>query len=162
MRKHTAAISDTRLYHLWNQMIQRCNNPNASNFNNYGARGITVCAEWLDPYLFMGWALLNGYRDGLTIDRIHNNQGYNPDNCRWVTNEIQGINKRKSKKNTSGYVGVSWHKQKEKWVARVTVKRVRFEIGLFDTPEQAHLARKQYFTDNNLLEHLATYERQHS
>lgn len=157
-----SAISSTRLYHIWVQMIQRCNNPKSTTYHKYGLKGIKVCDEWHDPYKFMGWALLNGYRDGLTIDRENFNLNYTPENCRWVTTEIQGINRRKTKRNTSGYVGVSWHSQKQKWVARVTVKKKRFEIGLFDNAEQAHLARKQYFIDNNLLEHLATYERQHN
>lgn len=155
-------MSKTRLYHLWNMMNQRCNNPNSENYKNYGACGIQVCLEWQDPFKFMGWALLNGYQEDLSIERLDPSLGYEPNNCTWIPMEDQAINKKKSSKNTSGYVGVSYHKGKEAWVARVTVNRKRIEIGKFDTALEAHKARKQYFIDNGLSEHLRVYELQHA
>jgi hypothetical protein len=109
----------------------------------------------------MAWALLNGYTDKLTIERKNFTFGYTPKNCTWIPAECQAGNRGMTVKNTSGYVGVNWHKKKEKWFARVTIKNKRIEIGKFDDALEAHQARKQYFIDNNLQEHLRIYELQH-
>lgn len=85
----------TRLYNTWQHMKRRCNNPKDKSYQRYGGRGITVCDEWngQDGYIkFKQWALSNGYEDNLTIDRINNDKGYYPENCRWVNQTIQGNN----------------------------------------------------------------------
>jgi len=75
-----------RLYNIWYNMIRRCNNRDAKDYKNYGAKNIKVCKEWeKDFYTFYDWAINNGYNDTLTLDRINNNSNYRPDNCRWVT-----------------------------------------------------------------------------
>lgn len=85
----------TRLYGIWANMKTRCFNPNATEYDNYGGRGITVCEEWKDNYLaFRDWAMTHGYADNLSIDRIDNNKGYSPQNCKWATAGEQNLNKR--------------------------------------------------------------------
>ena len=83
------------LYKKWVNMKSRCYNPNVHDYENYGARGITVCDEWKNnPNAFIFWGLCNGWKDGLQIDRIDNNKGYSPDNCRFVAIQENLKNKR--------------------------------------------------------------------
>ena len=88
----------TRLYEIWKAMKSRCNNPNSSNYKYYGGRGIKVCDEWMNDFQkFWDWAMANGYRDDLSIDRIDNDKGYSPDNCRWDTAKRQRNNRRNNR-----------------------------------------------------------------
>jgi len=82
------------VYYIWSAMIQRCENPKNKRYKDYGGRGIKVCAEWHDPAVFIEWALASGWGKGLTLDRIDNDKGYSPDNCRWATWKEQQRNKR--------------------------------------------------------------------
>ena len=82
-KKHGHA--STRLYNIWCAMRYRCHTKSHRAYEYYGGRGITVCEDWLDFLKFREWALSNGYADNLEIDRINNDLGYEPNNCRWVT-----------------------------------------------------------------------------
>lgn len=75
-------------------MIARCEYEKHPHYHSYGGRGISVCDEWHDYYLFKEWALKNGYSDEFSIDRIDVNSGYCPENCRFVTWDVQASNKR--------------------------------------------------------------------
>lgn len=86
-----------RLYGIWVDMRRRCLNTNKHDYKNYGGRGIRVCAEWLEYLPFRNWAIDNGYRDDLQIDRMDNNGNYEPNNCRWTTNEINSQNTRSNR-----------------------------------------------------------------
>lgn len=86
------------LYKKWLSMRQRCNNPKSTYYKYYGGRGVRVCDEWSlrgKGYKnFYAWAIQNGYKKGLTLDRVDVNGNYEPNNCRWVTMKEQSINKR--------------------------------------------------------------------
>lgn len=86
---------DTRLHSLWWSMISRCTYKGDTNYKFYGARGISVCDEWRNDFMnFHDWAMKNGYKDNLSIDRINTNGNYESSNCRWVTMKEQFRNRR--------------------------------------------------------------------
>lgn len=90
----------TRLHKIWESMLARCEYEKHPYFAYYGGRGIAVCEEWHNYLIFRDWAINNGYSDNLTIDRVQNNDGYNPNNCRWATMKVQQNNKRNNRRLT--------------------------------------------------------------
>lgn len=93
VERSTHGLSGHRIMTIHRGMIARCNDPKATSYPYYGARGIKVCEEWHDLCAFAEWAFSNGYSDNLTIDRVGNNRGYEPDNCRWATYKDQANNR---------------------------------------------------------------------
>ena len=88
--------SHTKEYKVWSGMKRRCYNAKHKDYKNYGARGIKVCEKWLNDFTeFRNWALTNGCKEGLEIDRIDNNGDYSPNNCRFVT-KIQNCNNKRN------------------------------------------------------------------
>lgn len=92
----THGMSGTRPYRNWAAMRNRCNNPHDEGYKNYGGRGIKVCPEWQTFESFWNWALFNGYKDGLTIERIDVNGDYCPENCTWIEKQYQPRNTRRN------------------------------------------------------------------
>lgn len=103
-RMTTHGKTTNRLHQIWRSMKYRCLNPSSKNYHRYGGRGIKVCDEWLcDFQAFYDWAMANGYDENApkgqcTIDRIDNDKGYSPDNCRWVDMKAQGNNRSNSRR----------------------------------------------------------------
>lgn len=88
---------NTRLYRIYCNMKTRCYNKNNERYKDYGGRGITICDEWIHDFqAFYDWSIEHGYKDNLTIDRIDNDVGYSPNNCRWVDYKTQGNNTRRN------------------------------------------------------------------
>lgn len=90
--------SNTRLYNIWCCMKQRCYYSKNPSYKNYGKKGITVCEDWLKSFEnFYQWSMKNGYQDDLSIDRIDNDKGYSPQNCKWSTKKEQNNNTSKNR-----------------------------------------------------------------
>ncbi|MGI6068917.1 MAG: AP2 domain-containing protein [Blautia sp.] len=139
----THGDTGSRLYRIWKGIKSRCYISSSSNFEHYGGRGIQVCEEWKNSFeAFKTWALLNGYTDKLSIDRIDSDGDYKPENCRWVTNEIQARNRKMFKNSKSGISGVSWREDMQKWTAKIGVDKKEIFLGNYENKEDAIKARQ--------------------
>jgi hypothetical protein len=117
-------------------MICRCHKPGEHGYEDYGAKGIYVCAEWrANRNLSFLWSILNGFSPDLTLDRKDNFFGYSPANCRWVTQEEQQKNRRLDEKLECGGIV----KNMKEWGREVGMEPRLIQARLQDgwTPEQA-------------------------
>lgn len=140
-------MSNTRIYNIYMDMKKRCYNKKYKDYSYYGGRGIFIDSNWLKNFLnFYNWSMDNGYQDNLTIDRIDNDKGYNPNNCRWTNKSMQCINQRKRKetkytgiyKRDYGYRAMIYYENK-----KVFDKTVKTEI-------EALYLRNNYIIENRL------------
>ena len=140
----------TRLYNIWRSMLARGSGSIKSYDYSYNLKDITVCNIWKDDFKsFKIWSLENGYNILLTIDRINNDDIYKPSNCRWTNAYVQAQNTRKLRSNnTSGYRGVSWYKNKQKWRTSIHSFGKRISLGYFEDKIEAALAYDEYVLYN--------------
>ena len=130
-------LSKTRLYVLYRSILQRCYWEKTEHYSNYGGRGITVCDEWLNDFKsFYDWAYANGYKEEKlpsgtnkwTIDRIDNDKGYSPDNCRFVTMKEQCLNRSTTVKLT--YNGITL--TRKEWAKKVGINEHTIKRRMYD------------------------------
>ena len=153
VRKSTThGKANTKLYVVYNAILDRVGNPKNKSYDIYGARGIGICDEWKNDFSsFYQWAIGNGYKEGLSIDRIDNDGNYEPSNCRWVGRGTQSQNVSVIRKtNNTGFKGVSYANKKKTFVAQISVNNVKIHLGYFNTAIDGAKAYNQYVIDNNL------------
>ena len=134
----THGLESNKFYQTWYGMLQRCTNLEHRSYKNYGARGIAVCEEWQDVTNFVAWAeSTHPNMEGYTLDRINNDKGYFPENCRWTDKSTQSSNQRVLRKsNTSGYKGVLVLSDK-RHLAYIRFKNTKFNLGVYLTKLEA-------------------------
>ena len=148
--RKTHGLKNHRLYQTWLGMYHRCYNPKCKYYKNYGGRGINICERWLDVGNFIE-DMYPTWEEGLTLDRIDVNGNYELGNCRWTTILIQNRNNRQLRiTNTSGFRGVSYSKNDNKWVAYINVNNKRIKLGSYSTALEAAKAYERYVRLNNL------------
>lgn len=91
---HGLIKDNYKLYKVWIGIKQRCNNVNSKSYSKYGGCGIKVCDEWENNFLsFYNWSIVNGYKEGLTIERSNVKGNYEPFNCTWIPKSLQSRNR---------------------------------------------------------------------
>jgi len=150
----THCRSKTSAHCRWTSMKNRCNNPKAHQYRDWGGRGIEVCEEWQHDFVAYETYILslpNAFKPGYSLDRKDNDGNYKPGNMRWATRSTQSINKRIANNNTSGHKGVYWTKQVSKWRVSISVGGKLKHLGYFFDKDEAikarQLAEKEYYVD---------------
>lgn len=143
---HNKPGKRTAVYRVYDNMKGRCYNSNATGYENYGGRGITVCDRWLEP---SPQGFLNFLEDmgdkpeGMLLDRIDPNKEYSKENCRWINRSLSNFNRRRLDKNVSGRTGISWLESCSRWIARITKDSEEIILGYFCSFEDAIKAREE-------------------
>lgn len=138
------------------RILYRCNTLHDfdRHYDYYKGKNISVCDEWNSSKYgkinFIQWAINNGYKPYLTLDRIDSNKGYSPDNCRWVDYYEQNKNRSIYKTNTSGYTGVRWYEKRNAYFAYIHYDYNIYPIGYFETPYDASIAYDMFIIKNDL------------
>jgi len=141
IRNFKHGLTKHPLYGVWKLINRRCYDINDRCYNIYGGRGIIMCDEWKNHVTsFVSWAVENGWKKGLQIDRINNDGNYEPSNCRFVTPQENVSNSRLLRStNKSGYRGVYWNKANKKWLSKIRRNGKLIRLGYFDSPRIAAL-----------------------
>lgn len=155
--KSVGGVRNHKLYGVWDSIVQRCTNPKSSAYKYYGGCGVTVCDEWKSSAeTFIKWALENGWKDGLQVDKdmLSEKLGisphrYSPETCCFLSHQENSLYKRVQSNNTSGAVGVAWSKTMKKFRAYIDRDGKRTEVGYFTTVEEAALERNKILKESN-------------
>jgi len=144
--------SKTKIYKLYHGIKKRCYNENTVGFEYWGGKGIKMCDKWLSDFeIFETWALNNGYEEGLSIERLNNEEDYCPENCIFIPRNEQPLNQTKRKDNTSGYTGVYVRgKDKDIYYAMINFNKINNNLGTFSSKRKAVMARNYFIINNNL------------
>lgn len=128
-------LVNSPIYKVWQSMKQRCNNPASQAFKHYGGRGIKICASWeSSSETFINWAIVNGWKKGLELNRKDNNKGYYPENCDFVSRRknMQNTRLQERSKNLPGVT--RFHR---KFAARIGLNKKTIPFGLYNTEREA-------------------------
>lgn len=145
----THKMTSSRLYLIWKGMKARCYIKSHNHYDIYGARGITVCDEWINDFqAFYDWAIQNGYnenalRNECMLERKDVNGDYSPENCCWANATVQCINQNLRKDNKTGIKGVNWDKKSNKWQAQLQINKKKVLNKYFDNFDDAVKARRE-------------------
>jgi len=134
------------LHSVWKNEKQRCNNPNNPRYCDYGGRGIIFDEKFNDFIVWFDYVLSldNAMTPTYTIDRIDNNDGYKIGNLRWASKSTQSQNTRTRKDNTSGTRGISWDKNRQKWMVRKTINKKTINLGRYESLAEAQSINRGY------------------
>ena len=142
---------ERKLVYVFCSMRKRCYNSKEQSYPHYGGRGITICQQWLDyPKDFIAWALANGWDWGLEIDRKNNDGNYEPDNCQFVTHQVNQTKQGLRKTNKTGYIGVTYSSTRNKYRVSVTNCDKRVNLGYHTSAKHAAKLRDRYITQHGL------------
>lgn len=134
------------VYNLYRGIHARCYNPKSINYSYYGEKGIKICDEWLDYFVFEKWMIENGYTKELSIERKDNTKDYSPENCKLIPKVEQPINRGKFSNTKNNSTGVYYRKEltTNPYRAELTIDKKTHVIGYFETEELAIIARQEF------------------
>lgn len=124
------------LWGVYNQMVSRCHNEDNPSYYNYGGRGIKVCDRWLES-AFNFYEDMGDCPEGMSLERVNNDQGYSPENCKWETKSMQQFNQRIAPNNTSGRTGVYWREDRQTWSVQIDHQNETIRLGCYKSFEKA-------------------------
>ena len=139
-------------YQRWEQMKQRCLNPNSSKYDYYGGKGISICSAWVHDFTVYEdyiMSLPNAGKTGYTVDRIEGSKNYTKGNLRWASKRLQARNTKTTLHSKSGVNGVTWDSRRGKWFVNITIDKKMKNLGRFDDLNEAIQVRKDAEIANN-------------